>query len=84
MVPLMSESLERGLGPLEYLKLRLHLLVCTWCARYFKQIKFLRRLVRLRTSMPAKDNPARVALTVDARERIAKSLRQAEPQRPLR
>ena len=77
MVPLMSESLERRLGLFEHFKLRLHLLVCNWCARYFKQIRFLRRLVRLRTAMPAEDSPTRVALSFDARERIAKSLRQS-------
>ncbi len=74
MVPLMSESRDRRLGLRELLKLRLHLVVCTWCALYFQQIRFLRRLVRIRTETPGKDNPTRVALTVDARERISKSL----------
>jgi hypothetical protein len=79
MVPLMSESLERRLGLLEHLKLRLHRLVCTWCARYFKQIKFLRRLVRLRTSIPAKENQSTIALALnaEARARISESLRQS-------
>jgi hypothetical protein len=79
MVSLMSEALERQLGLLEHLKLRLHLLVCIWCARYFKQIKFLRRLVRLRTSIPAKENQSTIApaLTAEARERISESLRQS-------
>ena len=79
MVPLMSESLERQLGLIQLLKLRLHLLVCTWCARYFKQIKFLRRLVRLRTSTSVKEKPSTIApaLTAEGRERISKSLRQS-------
>ena len=46
VVPLMSESLERQLAIREWLGLRLHLLVCAWCARYLKQIKFLRSLLR--------------------------------------
>jgi len=46
MVPLMSESMDRSLGPREKLQLRLHLLVCVWCARYLQQIKFLRQLLR--------------------------------------
>jgi len=46
MVPLMSESMERPLSLHEWLQLRLHLLVCVWCARYLQQIKFLRRLLR--------------------------------------
>ena len=46
MVPLISESMERSLRPNEWLQLRLHLIVCAWCARYLKQIKFLRQLLR--------------------------------------
>jgi hypothetical protein len=46
MVPLMSESMDRRLGINEWLQLRLHLAVCAWCARYLKQIKFLRQLLR--------------------------------------
>jgi hypothetical protein len=46
MVPLMSESMDRSLRLSERLQLRLHLLVCAWCARYLKQIKFLRQLLR--------------------------------------
>jgi len=46
LVPLMSESLDRRLSVREWLGLRLHLYVCAWCARYLKQIKFLRSLLR--------------------------------------
>jgi hypothetical protein len=46
MVPLMSESMERSLAFDEWLKLRLHLIVYAWCARYLKQNKFLRQLLR--------------------------------------
>jgi len=45
MVPLMSESMERPLRIAEWLQLRLHLIVCAWCARYLKQIKFIRQLL---------------------------------------
>ena len=75
LAPLMSESLERRLGVGEWLELRLHLLVCAWCSTYFKQLNFLRSLVRLRK--PAiEDSGAPVALSAEARERIANSLRQ--------
>jgi len=50
MVPLMSESMERSLGLDEWLQLRLHLIVCAWCARYLKQIKFLRQLLRTKNN----------------------------------
>jgi hypothetical protein len=74
MVPLMSESLDRRLDVLEYLKLRLHLIVCAWCARYLKQIKFLRRLFRERTFAAVLDKASPVALPAGARERIGRSL----------
>ena len=70
----MSQSLERRLGLVERLKLRLHLLVCTWCARYFKQIKFLRRLVQQRTLTAAPYTASAIVLTAEARERISESL----------
>jgi hypothetical protein len=74
MVPLMSESLERRLGVLEQLQLKLHLMVCAWCARYLKQIKFLRQLVRQRTFAAATDTASPVALSAEAHQRISRSL----------
>jgi len=71
MVPLMSESLERRLSIRERLVLRLHLLVCAWCARYLKQIKFLRMVLRRRKLV---SNQLVAALATDARERIARTL----------
>jgi len=44
MVSLMSESMERPLSRREWLELRLHLIVCAWCAHYLKQLKFFRQL----------------------------------------
>jgi len=72
MVPVMSESLERQLGLLERTKLRLHLLVCAWCARYLRQIKLLRQAVSERG---ADDNVNPLRLTDEARQRISESLR---------
>jgi hypothetical protein len=46
MVPLMSESMERPLSVSEQLRLKLHLIVCTWCARYLEQLNFFRQLLR--------------------------------------
>jgi hypothetical protein len=45
MVSLMSESMERSLSVGEWLQLRLHLIVCAWCARYLQQIKFIQQLL---------------------------------------
>jgi hypothetical protein len=78
MVPLMSESLERRLGVLEQLQLKLHLMVCVWCARYLKQIKFLRQLVRQQTFVAATDTSSPVILPAEARQRICRSLKDPE------
>ena len=77
MVPVMSESLERRLGLVERTKLRLHLLVCAWCARYLKQIKLLRQAVSQRefTTTDDNDNANPLKLTDEARQRIYESLR---------
>jgi hypothetical protein len=78
MVPLMSESLHRRLGVLEYLQLKLHLMVCVWCVRYLKQIKFLRDLVRQQTFATAIDETTPVVLPAEARQRICRSLKDLE------
>lgn len=72
----MSESLERRLGLVERTKLRLHLLVCAWCARYLKQIKLLRQAVS-QSELSADDNASPLKLTDEARQRISESLRNA-------
>ena len=75
MVPVMSESLERQLGLVERTRLRLHLLVCAWCARYLKQIKLLRQAVSQREFTSADSNASPLKLTDEARQSIAESLR---------
>jgi hypothetical protein len=71
MVRLMSDSLERRLTIGEHFRLRLHLLVCAWCAQYLKQIKFLRWALRARSAVTHEQAPS---LSAEARERIARTL----------
>jgi hypothetical protein len=70
MVPLMSESMERSLKLSEWLQLRLHLIVCAWCARYLKQIRFISKILQedLMTTNSF------VVLDTEARERITRSI----------
>lgn len=75
MVTLMSESLERRLAIDEWIVLRLHLIVCAWCARYLKQIKFLRSLLRGHRATQPELVPC---LKADVRERIARALQNRE------
>jgi len=75
MVPVMSQSLERRLGLIEQIKLRLHLLVCTWCGRYLKQIRLLRLAARQTRFDDRGGNPLLDKLTDEARRRISESVR---------
>ena len=40
---LVSQGLDRRLGPFERLRLRLHLALCDGCANFKKQMDFLRK-----------------------------------------
>jgi hypothetical protein len=51
VVPLLSKSLDQRLALSERVEIRLHLLVCALCARYLKQIKFLRTVLRMRSEV---------------------------------
>lgn len=43
---LMSQSQDRALGPVERLRLRLHLLICERCRRVEGHLGFLRAAIR--------------------------------------
>ena len=43
---LVSQGLDRGLGPWQWLRLRLHLAICDACAAFTRQMKFLRRAIQ--------------------------------------
>jgi hypothetical protein len=65
--------MDRSLRLWEWLQLRLHLLVCAWCTRYLKQIRFIRQL--LREEMPNQESQTRGIFDAEARQRITASLR---------
>ena len=67
----MSDALERPLDLLERIKLKLHLMVCAWCTRYFQQIKMIRNLLGLRGD----ECDFAEGLSVEARERIKEALK---------
>ena len=74
----MSESMDRRLGIFEYLGLRLHLLVCAWCARYLKQIELVGCILRLPLPPGETASEPAVSLPPEARQRIAKALNRNE------
>jgi hypothetical protein len=70
---LQSESLDRPLSVSQRLGLRLHLLICKWCRRYGKQLRFLRDAVHDHPEEVAASTPR--SLSPEARERLKQSLR---------
>lgn len=74
---LISESLDRELGWWERAALRSHVVYCSACRRYRRQLEQLRRAMRqladrLASGVPAPDS----RLPDEARERIKRALRQ--------
>jgi hypothetical protein len=69
---LQSEALDKKLPFSKRVGLRLHLLVCSWCRRYGKQIRFLREAMH--------DHPEELceassqSLSPEARERMKRAL----------
>lgn len=67
-----SEALDRSVPPLARIKMRLHLLVCSWCRRYGKQIRFLRHAAHEHPEhLQATSN---ACLSSDAKARLKKAL----------
>ena len=76
MTRLASESLDRDLGRIERVALRSHLLCCTLCRRYVRQIKFLRQaLGRLAERLGAGEPLPGPGLPEDVRDTIKRTLR---------
>lgn len=75
MSRLASQSLERPLPPGLRLRMRLHHLICVWCQRYSRQLKFLHRAAP-RLNGGAENSPGQ-GLSPEAKRRIAQRLRDA-------
>jgi hypothetical protein len=69
---LQSAALDRRLTLLERFGLRCHLILCKWCCRYGKQIKFLRSVAREQAQDDQPSPPP--GLSCEARERIKQKL----------
>ena len=73
---LQSEALDHKLPTLQRIGLRIHLLLCKWCRRYGKQIRFLRDAAQEHPDGLVE--PARQKLPDAARERMKQRLRAEE------
>jgi hypothetical protein len=70
---LQSDALDQRLSLAKRFGLRLHLLVCKWCRRYGKQIRFIRQAVHEHPDAVTDATPR--TLSPEARERLKRSLR---------
>ena len=73
---LVSESMDRSLPPGKRTGVRLHLLICKFCARYERQLLLIRETARrLAATVEAPGGSFGETLSVGARERIRKSIK---------
>lgn len=70
---LQSAALDQPLSFPKRVGLRLHLLLCKWCRRYGRQIRFLQQASREHADELPQAGPR--GLSPDARERLRASLR---------
>ena len=73
---LVSESMDRSLPLGQRIGVRLHLLICKFCARYERQLLLLRETAqRLAAMVDAPGGSFGEPLSEEARERIRESIR---------
>src|SRR5437867_4237069 len=70
---LQSDALDQALPLSKRFGLRMHLLVCKWCRRYGKQIRFLSQAVHEHPKEMNEATPR--TLSPEARERLKRTLR---------
>jgi predicted anti-sigma-YlaC factor YlaD len=77
---LVSDDLERRLSFRERVGMRFHLLICSACRRYRRQIVGLTQLLRRRGEKMAEEGVGGdVRLSPEAKERLAKAVREKTP-----
>jgi hypothetical protein len=73
---LVSESMDRSLPLGKRIGVRLHLLICRFCARYERQLLLIRETARrLAATAETPGEPSVETLSKEARERIRESIR---------
>lgn len=73
---LVSESMDRSLPLGKRIGVRLHLLICKFCARYERQLLLIRETaMRLAATAESPGGPFGNALSVEARERIGNAMK---------
>ena len=72
---LVSESMDRTLPVSTRIKLRLHLMICTACAEYRRQLQQIRQAMRNSATKPQEQDPNAPSLSPTAIVRLKKALR---------
>jgi hypothetical protein len=76
---MLSDAMDRPLSLRQRLDIKLHLMICTWCARYEKQLRFIRDVLhRQAEGLEHANPPLAASLSSDARERIKRALSQQD------
>ena len=73
---LQSGALDHALTPWQRFGLRVHLILCKWCRRYGRQLRFFRQAAHEHPEQLANATPH--SLAPEARERLKLSLRNHE------
>jgi hypothetical protein len=74
VVRILSQGMEKRLSLMMRIKLRIHYLMCSFCERYMKQLKYIREVSR---EFPDKIGEiSDESLTADAKERMKAAMRQ--------
>jgi hypothetical protein len=74
VIRILSLGMDKELSLITRLKLRIHYLMCSFCERYAKQLKYMRAVAR---EFPEKIGEVSDAkLPSDAKERLKEALRQ--------
>ncbi len=70
---MVSDSMDRKLSLYQRLGIRMHLLMCRYCYRYYKQLFFLRKVIQKTTDW-SEEVGTKTPMPEAARERIHASL----------
>ncbi|MCI0692278.1 hypothetical protein L0337_09780 [candidate division KSB1 bacterium] len=70
-----SEAMERKLTLRQRIEMRLHLLICTLCMRYVKQLQFMHDAIQQHAAQIETGAAPPSVLSHDARERMKQKLK---------
>ena len=72
---LVSAELDRKLSPREWITLRLHLAVCTFCHRYYRQVHLIRDVLHHHAGrLENGEGASPASLSAGARERMKRAM----------